>query len=55
MEKELRREEKMQKLDEQEREKARQEYIRQQQEQAKNNTMHHPVRNFTCEPALFSG
>ena len=44
MNKELQREEKLKKLNEIDRQKAREEYIKQQEEMAKNNGMHHPVR-----------
>lgn len=44
MEKELRREAKMQKLNEQDRKKAQEEYLQQQQDElAKKASMHHPV------------
>ena len=48
MKKELQREEKLKKLNEIERQKARDEYIKKQQEQAKNNGMHHPVSTRVC-------
>ena len=46
MKKELQREEKLRKLNEIDRQKAREEYIKKQEEQAKNNGIHHPVSSF---------
>ena len=43
MKKEMQREEKMKKLNELDRQKAKEEYLKQQQELAKKSVVHHPV------------